>query len=58
MYMLNSTIYALTDEYEKFNKIGNKNSNRFHYYYEDSNRQKVEGIEGGLDGRNLADDWK
>ncbi len=56
--MLNSTIYALTDEYEKFNKIGNKNSNRFHYYYEDSNRQKVEGIEGGLDGRNLADDWK
>ena len=31
--MLNSKVYALTDEYEKFNKIGKKTSDHFNYQY-------------------------
>lgn len=33
--MLNCTVFTLTDEYEKFGKIGTKNSSKFHYHYID-----------------------
>lgn len=51
--MLNSRVYALTDEYEKFGKLGNKGDKTFHYHYKDSKMKQPKHIKGGLNGRNL-----
>ncbi len=55
--MLDSQVFALTDEYQKFGKIGKKTSRRFHYQYINADAERIRSIEGGLNGRNLKSDW-
>lgn len=57
LHMIKGRVFALNDNYEKFGDLGHKASSKFHYYYREDQKQPLEEIKGGLNGRNLSMDW-